>query len=196
MKNSLKVLVMLAILAIAGLAEAQNSANTNAQANAVVYCPISIHNNTNLEFGTITNSASGGNVVVPPTGAVQYNGVVATTGTHAGATPHPADFTIGGQAAFGYNLATTIATPFGGSGATLSALTWKAPNNPTNNNVFPCDSDNDGGGADSYEGYAPGLDDIGCGCVTDDIKVGGTITLTSAANGAYAATINVAIAYN
>lgn len=193
----MKTLVVLAILAIAGLANAQNSANANATANATVICPISIHNNSNLEFGTITNSAAGGTVTVPTSGAATYSGVVATTGSHAGPTPHSADFTVGGQGAFGYTVTSTIVTNFSGVGAVLSNLTWAVPASPGGTTtIFPCDSDNDGGAGDAYEGTAPGSDDQACGCVTDDLKLGGKITLTSAANGAYSATVNVAIAYN
>jgi hypothetical protein len=194
MKNSLKALVVVAILAVAGLANAQNSASATATANATVVCPISIHNNTNLEFGTITNSASGGTVVVGNGDAVSYSGVANFTGTPAGATPHEADFTVGGEGGFSYSVTPTIATNFGGSGATLSALTWEVPANTTGNNVFPCENDADN---DPYEGVnTPGYDEGTCGCVTDDLKVGGTLTLTSAASGAYSATINVAVAYN
>jgi len=199
MKNSLKVLVMLAILAIAGLAEAQNSANANGQANATVWCPISIKNNTNLEFGAITNSATGGSVTVAPNGTTTYTGVVATTGSHAAGT-HAANFTVGGQSQFTYSITETIATVFGGTGATLSNLTWavgptagQSGGNGTGTGAssFPCDKDTDN---DMYS--ADLVEDGNCGCVTDNLNVGGTCTLTSAANGSYAATINVAIAYN
>ncbi len=194
MKNSLKALVVVAILAIAGMANAQNSASATATANATVVCPISITNNTNLQFGTITNSASGGTVVVPAVGSAVYTGVVATTGANAGPAPHSADFTVKGQGAFAYTVTSTIVTNFSGTGATLSALTWQVPASPGGNTtIFPCDPDND---ADPYEGIIAGADDTACGCVTDDLKLGGTITLTSAANGVYSATVKVAIQYN
>jgi len=196
MKNSIKALVVVAILAIAGMANAQNSASATATANATVVCPISITNNTNLQFGTITNSASGGTVTVPTTGSAVYSGVVATTGANAGPTPHSADFTVKGQGAFAYSVTSTIVTNFAGTGATLGGLTTVVPANPSvslGSEVFPCDPDND---SDPYEGIIAGADDTACGCVTDDLKVGGTITLTSAANGVYSATIKVAIQYN
>lgn len=200
MKNSLKALVVVAILAIAGMASAQNSATATATANATVVCPISITNNTNLEFGTITNSASGGYVIVGNGNATTYSGVANYTGTPAGNTPHEADFTVRGQGAFSYSVAPTITTNFGGAGATLSALTWEVPNFPTHGagvSIFPCDSDGDATGpadVDNYEGING--DDNACGCTTDDLKVGGRIDLTSAASGPYSALISVAIAYN
>jgi hypothetical protein len=197
MKNSLKALVVVAILAIAGMASAQNSANANGTANATIVCPISIVNTSNLQFGTITNTATGGNVVIPANGAAVYTTVAATTGSNAGPAPHSANFNVGGQGAFSYSVAPTIVTNFGGTGASLSLLTYAigpSGSGGSGNGVFPCDADNDG---DPYEGIVAGGDDMtGCGCVTDVIKVGGKLTLTSAANGVYSATINVAIAYN
>jgi hypothetical protein len=190
MKNSLKALVVVAILAIAGMANAQNSASATATANATIVCPISIVNTSNLEFGTITNSATGGTVVVDAHNNVNYTNVAATTGAHAGATPHAANFNIGGQGQFFYSVTPSITTNFGGVGATLSALTWDNGSN-SQINMFPCDGDNDG---DPYAN--DGGEDSPCGCVSDFIKVGGTLTLTSAANGTYSALINVAIAYN
>jgi len=190
MKNSLKALVVVAILAIAGMANAQNSASATATANATIVCPIAIVNTTNLEFGTITNSATGGTVVVPPTGSATYTGVVATTGSNAGPAPHSANFNISGQGQFTYSLTPSITTNFGGVGATLSALTWDN-GSFAQMAVFPCDPDNDN---DLYN--FDGAEEGACGCVNDYIKVGGTLTLTSAANGVYSALINVAIAYN
>jgi len=190
MKNSLKALVVVAILAIAGMANAQNSASATATANATVVCPISIADVTNLEFGTITNSATGGTLVVAPDNSTTYTNVAATTGSHAGATPHAAHFTTGGEGQFTYSVTPTVQTNFGGSGASLSNLTWQ---NGSGNNtaMFPCDNDNDG---DPYA--ADGGEDGPCGCVSDYLNIGGTLTLTSAASGSYTATINVAIAYN
>jgi len=197
MKNSLKTLVVLAILAVAGLANAQNSASATATANATVVCPISISDKTNLEFGTITNSATGGTLVVDAANGTTYTNIAATTGAHAGATPHAACFTVGGEGTFTYSIAPTISGIFGGVGATLSNLTWAVgpggaggANSPAASS-FPCDGDNDGG--DVYDAQA---EDSGCGCVTDVLNVGGTITLTSAASGVYVGQINVAIAYN
>lgn len=207
MKNSLKALVVVALLAFAGMANAQNSASATATANATIVCPISITNYANLEFGTITNSSTGGTVVVPSMGSTVYTGVAATTGTHAGAAPHAAGFTVGGQGDFGYSIAATITTVMsGGSGsAVLSNLEWSIPNsfvsqvpgnissgNSWTGSIFPCDIDNDG---DAYYQNQSG-DDGGCGCVTDDLKVGGTLTLDNAANGTFAGVIDVAVAYN
>jgi len=205
MKNSLKALVVVALLAIAGMANAQNSASATATANATIVCPVSITNNSNLEFGTITNSATGGSVVVPTVGSATYNTVVATTGAHAGPTPHSADFTVKGQGAFAYNVASIVLTQMtGAGGATFGSLTCNVPNNTaggTNlaNEVFPCDNDHDAVNAqdpDNYEGTGPNSDDAACGCTTDDLKVGGTLTLTSAANGPYSGVLKVTIAYN
>jgi len=190
MKNSLKALVLVAILAISGIANAQNSASATATANATIVCPISIVNTKNLEFGTITNTATGGTVLVDAYDNVTYTTVSATTGSHAGATPHSAKFTIGGQGGFTYSVTPSITTNFGGAGATLSNLTWDNGSG-TQFAVFPCDAENDG---DPYN--LDGAEDQNCGCVSDFIKVGGKLTLTSAANGAYSALINVAIAYN
>jgi hypothetical protein len=197
MKNSLKALVVVAILAIAGMASAQNSANADATANATVVCPIKITNTHSLDFGTITNSATGGTVVVTPAGTATYTNVVATTGSHASPV-HEADFTIGGESGFTYTVTNTIVTNFTppGGAALISALTWQNGSGQQIK-VFPCDADNDGGiinGApDSYDLSDDGP---GCGCVSDVIKVGGTLTITSAAEGVYTGKINCAIAYN
>jgi hypothetical protein len=204
MKNSLKTLLVLTLLAVAGLANAQNSANDNGAANAVVICPITIHNTTNLQFGTITNSASGGSVTVPPIGSAVYSGVVATTGSHAGATPHSANFNDGGEGSYSYSITPTIITNFSGGPAILSNLTVSVGTGGAGGTgpsaYFPCDPNNPqdvnggpNGDGDAYSGDT--ADDV-CGCVTDHICVGGKLTLTSAAGGTYAAVINVAIAYN
>jgi len=190
MNNSLKTLVVLALIAFAGLANAQNSAQTTVTANATVICPISIKDNTNLEFGTITNSATGGNEVVPPNGSPVYTTVAATTGSHAGSTPHSADLTITGQGNYSYLFTPTVTTDFSGGPATLINLTWANGSGGNSKSLFPCDSDNDN---DSYSGD---FSDDKCGCVTDHIKLGGEILLTSAANGIYSATVTAAIAYN
>jgi len=195
MKNSLKALVVVAILAIAGMANAQNSASATATANATVVCPIAIHDITNLEFGTITNSATGGSVTVPAYGSASYSGVVATTGAHAGPTPHSANFGISGQAMFFYTVTPTIVTNFAGVGATLSNLTWgngSLAEDGIEIDVFPCDGDND---ADAYSDQDPN-EEGACGCVSDNLYIGGKLNLTSAATGTYVATINVQIAYN
>jgi hypothetical protein len=196
MKNSLKMLVVLTLLAVASLANAQNSATATATANATVVCPITIKDNTNLQFGTITNSAAGGSLTVAPNNGTTYSGVVATTGSHAGATPHAANFTVGGEGTFSYSITPTITTNFSGGPALLSALTWSVgPSGAGGNNspasaFFPCDPENDG---DAYSGDS--ADDL-CSCVTDQLNVGGKITLTSAAGGVYSGVISVLIAYN
>jgi len=194
MKNSLKTLVVLTILAVAGLANAQNSANANATANATIVCPISITDVSNLEFGTITNSAAGGSLTVSAAGATTYSGVVATTGSHAGNTPHAAKFNVGGQGTFSYSITPSITTNFSGGPALLSNLTVSVGPSGAGGTgpsaYFPCDPENDG---DAYSGDS--ADDL-CGCVTDILCVGGKLTLTSAASGTYSALINVQIAYN
>lgn len=171
MKNSMKTLVVLAILAIAGLANAQSSANANATANATIVCPISIVNTANLEFGTIVNTSTGGTMTVATNDGTSFTGGLSSyTGSAAHATPHAADFTVGGQSGFSYSITPTIVTNFGGSGATLGTLT----SSQGSTNTFG----------------------TGGGCVTNVLDIGGTITITSAASGAYSATINVAVAYN
>jgi len=171
MKNSMKTLVVLAILAIAGLANAQSSANANATANATIICPISITNTHNLEFGTIVNGPSGGTETVSTADVASYTGtgVAGYTGSIAHNTPQAADFTVGGQGGFSYSITPSIVTNFGGTGATLGSLTSSQ------------------GASNTFSGTA---------CTTNTLDIGGTITFTAAANGAYSATINVAVAYN
>jgi len=225
MKNSLKALVVVAILAIAGMASAQNGANANATANATVVCPVTISNTSggNLQFGTITDGATGtalgtypayaagtaGYMVVAPNSTTTYVRCANFTGSPAGASPHAADFTIGGQGAYSYSVVTTIPTNFSPTiagpawlqditaqaGIQASSPAAQSGLTPLNHGVFPCEPDGNDG--DPYEGIVSGGDDMSpCGCVTDHILVGGTIRMFPTASGPYTATINLAIAYN
>jgi len=176
MKNSFKALVVVALLAIAGMANAQSSANANATANATIICPISIIDNAtlgNLEFGTIVNGPSGGTETVTTADVASYTGtgVGGYTGSAPHNTPHAADFTVGGQTGFNYSIATTLVTDFG-SGVTLTGLT----NSKGTQATF----------ANTDQG----------GCVTSPMDVGGTINFPSTASGAFTALINVAVAYD
>src|SRR5258708_7831927 len=110
---------VLIILAFASVVNAQNSANANASANANVACGISIVNTSNLEFGTIVNSAGGGAGVVTISDGVFYSGVTGYTGSAPHNTPHAADFTVSGQSGFSYSIAPTIVANFGGAAVTL-----------------------------------------------------------------------------
>lgn len=170
----MKTLVVLAILAIAGLANAQSSANANATANATIVCPISIIDNAtngNLEFGTIVNTATGGTMTVPTSGSPTFTGgLTSYTGSVAHNTPHPANYTVGGQQGFGYSITPSIVTNFG-AGCVLSALTSSL------------------GASSTFTGT------IGA-CVTNPLTIGGTITVSSGVSGSFTATINVAVAYN
>jgi len=175
MKNSIKALVVVALLAIAGMANAQSSANANATANATIICPISIIDNAtqgNLEFGTIVNGPSGGTETVTAAGVSSFTGtgVSGYTGSAPHNAPHAAHFTVGGQSGFNYSVATTLVTDFG-SGVTLTGLT-------------------------NSQGTQATFASTPVGCVTNQMTVGGTINFGSAAGGAYTAQINVAVAYD
>jgi len=177
MKNSIKALVVVALLAIAGMANAQSSANANATANATIICPISIIDNVsqgNLEFGTIVNGPSGGTETVTTAGVSSFTGtgVGGYTGSAPHNAPHAAHFTVGGQSGFNYSVATTLVTDFGPP-ATVNLT-----------------------GLTNSQGIQATFAASPVGCVTNQMTVGGTINFGSTAGGAFTATVNVAVAYD
>jgi len=173
MKNSIKALVVVALLAIAGMANAQSSSTANATANATIVCPVSIIDATtlgNLEFGTIVNGPSGGTATVSTTDVETFTGVgvVGYTGSVSHATPHAADFLIGGQAGFPISITATSIAPFM-VGATLGSLT-------------------------SSLGSSVTL--TGTGCVSGTVlDIGGTITFPGTTTGNLVGNIQVVVSY-
>jgi len=98
MKTFSYSLVATAMLAMAGSASAQNSANANATAHADVVCPINIVNQSNLYFGTLVGGT--GTAHVTAAGTESYTGNV-DAGSHSG-THTPAQFLITGESGFTY----------------------------------------------------------------------------------------------
>jgi len=171
MKNSIKALVVMAVLAIAGTSFAQNSASANATANATIVCPLTLTNSTALSFGNITNTSGGGTATVATNGSETYNNVSAFSGTGGAGSVGAATFTVGGQNGFSFSttLPTGALTLTGGTGnVTVDTWTTDAPTSLTG------------------EG----------GCVNDNFHVGGTVHVPSGANGTFSATFSVTCAYN
>lgn len=169
MKNLFLALV--AIFAISTVANAQNSSSATATADAIIVCPISVTNNANgnLEFGTVTNDANGGNVVVNADGtsntAVYNNGV---SQHPSSAATHAASFEVCYDGGSSVTLTTAILNNF--SGGTGTAPTLSALTNST----------------------LPG----GVGCICDDVYVGGTMTIADGTtSGTWQADIELTAAY-
>jgi hypothetical protein len=175
MKNSIKALVVLALVVFAGTTFAQNSADATATANASIICPIGIkdaNTNGNLEFGKITNSASNGTLVIAAD-ATTNTGVYTNCSQSPGSVAtHAAHYETSGQAGAAYKITPGLVSDFSPAGPTLTGLT-SSLGTQTN---FP---NNEGG------------------CTKEnDLYIGGTINLHPADNGTYTATITVNVQYD
>jgi len=137
MKNAIKALVLVALFAIAGIANAQNSASTNGTATARIIRPVTITKNTNLNFGNVLAPNSGtGTVVVSPAGTPTYTPAGIQPGTQGGlgGAITAGQFTVTGEPGFTLDITrvTTGAAVGDGLGHTmaLSSFTTDAGANP------------------------------------------------------------------
>src|SRR3954464_1032074 len=73
MKNSMKIIVMLAIVSMAGMANAQTSASVDASATATVITPITIAKNNDMALGKIVSDVSGGTLAIASNGARTFS---------------------------------------------------------------------------------------------------------------------------
>ena len=73
MKTSIKLLVVLGIAAIAGHANAQNSANTNADITATVIVPITISKTNDMALGKIVSDPTGGTMAIASDGSRTFS---------------------------------------------------------------------------------------------------------------------------
>jgi len=167
MNNTFKALVAVAILAIAGLANAQNSASASATANATIICPINIVNEANLNFGNVVSG--NGTAHVDNTNSESYTGNVAP-GTNAG-THSAAQFNVTGQSGSTYAISMTPAS------GTLT-VTDASGNNPT---TVTLDAPVVNAGT---PGHLDHVDQGGCSG-QQRFRVGGVITLSGQPAGSY-----------
>jgi len=123
MKNSIKSLVVMAIIAIAGTTFAQstgNSASATGTANATIVCPISLTAGT-ITFGTFVSPAAATTVSLDNAGVATY-GAGTNPGSQGGA--HSAStWNVTGQGGWTYNLtddATRAFTISDGAGHTMT----------------------------------------------------------------------------
>jgi hypothetical protein len=178
MKNSITTLIAIAILAIAGIASAQNTDSKPASANVNMVCPISLQKAADLNFGNVIIGT--GTVTVPNSGTptLTYTGNV-NPGSNVGTPPpNAAYFHVKGATAYYFNITNSgnnvVVTGPGSS--TLNVLL----NNPTDNNPIRL----------SYS-------EAGSCLGTYDFYIGGVLTVTPGASaGAYTGTWTETVTYN
>lgn len=176
MKNSIKALVVLTILALGGNAFAQTSASASATANATIVCPMTlVHSGTDLNFGSIIAGGTAGTMTVNPDGTYSYTGGASEYhGSSVHVTPSAAVFTIGGQALYHFHIDVPVAASVALGGGTVAFVSnLDPPVDP----AFPAGTNG--------------------GCVTMPLNVGGTYTIPAgAAPGTYSANFTVTVHYN
>lgn len=173
MKNSIKTLVVLAMVAFAGSVFAQVS-TADGLIKTCTICPISITHNQGaaLDFGTliVTDNTVDQTVTVPADGsAPTYSaGVVQYHGSNIHSEPATDQFTINGEAGYHFDLrvpnwTSTNPEVLPGSHGTVFLT-----------NSLPLESQRQFG---SVPGSEPGT----MGCVTMPLGVGGTFTIPAGA---------------
>jgi hypothetical protein len=164
MKNSMKALVVLTILAFAGMANAQNSASATGTANATIVCGIKLTPGT-IAFGKLVSGT--GTITMDNTGVMAYGGNT-NPGTQGGSTS-PATWSVTGQSGFLYNVTDDNTRAFVLSdGASPTPHTINGNANAIGNNPHTLSTTVNGG----------------CGG-TDSFKQGGSITLSGQPAGTY-----------
>jgi len=140
MKNAIKALVLVAIFAIAGIANAQNSASTNGTATAHIIHPVTITMSPGgLQFGNVIPPNSGtGTEVISPAGASTYSPAGMKPGTQLG-TQSAATFTITAEPSMFIDITrsgvATLKDPFGDPAIIADTFTTDAPANPVADGV-------------------------------------------------------------
>jgi len=113
MKNAIKLFVAVAILAVAGIASAQNSASVSATASARIIRPITLTKNADLEFGNIISPTTGSaTLTIKQNNTPAYSNPATKPGSQTG-VQNPAQFTMTGEPTFTYNI--TSSPAIGGS---------------------------------------------------------------------------------
>jgi len=166
MNNTFKALVAVAVLAIAGLANAQNSASASATANATIICPIAIVNEANLNFGNVVSG--NGTAHVDNTNSETYTGAIAP-GANAG-SHSAAQFNVTGQSGSTYAITMTPASgtlTVTDGGANSATVQLDAPVVTAGN-----------------PGHLDHVDQGGCSG-QQRFRVGGVLTLTGQPAGSY-----------
>jgi len=166
MNNTFKALVAIAILAIAGLAEAQNSASASATANATIICPIKLVKDFDLNFGNVVSGS--GTATVDNSNNESYSGNIAP-GSNPG-SHNAAEFKVTGQAGASYAISMTPAT------GTLT-VTDASGNNPTTVQL---------NAPTAVSGTLGTLDQEQGGCSGDQkFRIGGVLTVSGQPAGSY-----------
>lgn len=97
MKNSIKVLAMLAIVAMAGMAKAQSSASSSADISATVIVPITIAKTSDMALGKLVGAPTAGTLTLAADGTRTFNQASNTYATNS-APGTPAAFHVTGDA--------------------------------------------------------------------------------------------------
>jgi hypothetical protein len=164
MKNAIKLFVAVAVLAIAGIASAQNSASTNATASARIIKPITITKVSDLQFGNIISGA--GTLTVKAGTTPVYSNPALKPGSQVGVQT-AAQFTMTGEPTFTYTITSSPAL-----GGTIVITDGTNAAGHTANVVLASNAtDNTGTNLPT-----PALDPSG----TANFYIGGVLTVTAA----------------
>jgi len=149
MNTIMKSVFAAGIFAIAGIANAQNTASATATANATVICPITIVNQSNLNFGNVISG--NGTATVTPAGTENYTGDIyagSGSGSHSAA-----QFLVTGQSSASYAITQTplngLLTVTDGAGHSAQVqLTAPVAQAGTLGTLASCDGGTGGTGGD------------------------------------------------
>jgi len=101
MKNTFKLLAVLAAFGFAGAANAQSNASATATASARIITPISLHKDADLNFGSIVPSGDAGTVTVNSESRSNTGGVSFVNQSSSWSAAH---YTVAGEPTFTYNI--------------------------------------------------------------------------------------------
>jgi Domain of unknown function (DUF4402) len=102
MRNSIKILVILTIVVMSGMAKAQNSASTNASATATVVIPITITKEHDMTLGKVVSAPTGGTMAIAVDGKRTFSNSNNKTSTNPDGLP--AEFGVTGDASCTYSV--------------------------------------------------------------------------------------------
>jgi len=176
MKNSITTFIVLALLAVASVASAQNTDSKNANASANLVCPVSLQKLADLDFGNVVIGT--GTAVMTNAGSLSYTGNVSPGSNDYAGHSHAASFHVKGATA--YFIAITNSgnnVVVNGPGGSTLNVTLNAPND----------------GNPIRLSYTSDGDCLG----TYDFTIGGTLNVTPGVNsGAYTGSWTETVTYN
>ncbi|MCI0507138.1 MAG: DUF4402 domain-containing protein [Gammaproteobacteria bacterium] len=169
-----------AILMMGAVSSQVHAASASTSASANVVAPITITQNTALDFGTLIPDTAVQTVAVTAAGAISASGAVTLVGGHAAG-----NFTVQGTAGESYVITDPGVVVITAGANTMNVDTWIF----TTADCIEATAAACGGGATVIPGVAPALG-------SDTMTVGATLHVgANQAAGAYTATFNMTVNY-